>query len=377
MCITSSAEAVPRAPPPEPRRDGSFRRVRVAHVNKENTRSCSGHDRDQLDLLAGELLQGLGVDRLERQPIAPPRRADEVVDLGNDGLVVYGRQVNRCGERRLFGGDEQRARRRTEVLPDDEHGVAGLVSYVEKDGPLECLAHERDIVTGVRLENLIEARDKPPVLQDAQNVERSRAHVQVFVAEILERQFPRVGVRVCRQALPRAHAAVQDLAGDQGIPTPIAPHIHLEADPSLPLDSFAIHQGAPSSGTGETKAITLPLKPSGDIDNQPEFYIIYEENRLFPLLEPAINIGRGPHNNLVIDDPRVSRLHAQIRFVDGVYNIFDLNSRGGTFVNGQQVEQTALKSGDIISLAGCSLRYLDSPPQISAHPSQTIPNPNP
>ena len=172
--------------------------------------------------------------------------------------------------------------------------------------------------------------------------------------------------------------AVRNLAADQGIPTPVAPDIHLEADPLLPLDSFSIREGAPSNGIGQTQIVMPSPKPSGESTaDEPEYYLIYEENRVFPLRDLAINIGRGPRNNLVIDDPRVSRLHAQVRIVNDLYTIFDLNSRGGTFVNGKRVEQSALKTGDIISLAGYSIHYQDSPPNNSPHLSQTMTIPRP
>jgi pSer/pThr/pTyr-binding forkhead associated (FHA) protein len=56
-------------------------------------------------------------------------------------------------------------------------------------------------------------------------------------------------------------------------------------------------------------------------------------------------------------DPRVSRAHAQIRAIRGQYVLFDLNSTGGTMVNGRRVHQCALKPGDVISLSGVPLIY--------------------
>jgi pSer/pThr/pTyr-binding forkhead associated (FHA) protein len=68
-------------------------------------------------------------------------------------------------------------------------------------------------------------------------------------------------------------------------------------------------------------------------------------------------------NQLVIDDPRVSRTHAQLRAIKGRYVVFDLNSTGGTFVNGQRTSQSALYPGDVISLAGVTLVFgQDNPP---------------
>ena len=67
--------------------------------------------------------------------------------------------------------------------------------------------------------------------------------------------------------------------------------------------------------------------------------------------------------DLVIDDPRISRNHAQLRAIKGRYVIFDLNSTGGTFVNAQRTSQSVLYPGDVISLAGVPLIYgQDNPP---------------
>lgn len=59
---------------------------------------------------------------------------------------------------------------------------------------------------------------------------------------------------------------------------------------------------------------------------------------------------------------RVSRTHAQLRAVHGHYVLFDLNSTGGTYVNGQRISQHALKAGDVISLSGVPLIYGEDTP---------------
>jgi pSer/pThr/pTyr-binding forkhead associated (FHA) protein len=46
------------------------------------------------------------------------------------------------------------------------------------------------------------------------------------------------------------------------------------------------------------------------------------------------------------------------------YMIFDLNSTGGTFVNGIQITQQELTPGDLISLAGVPLIYGQEQPYL-------------
>lgn len=86
-------------------------------------------------------------------------------------------------------------------------------------------------------------------------------------------------------------------------------------------------------------------------------FLIVDGTHVFPLDQPVINIGRRPDNQLVIDDVRISRLHAQLRLARGRFIIFDLESTGGTFVNGKRIHQQVLSPGDVISLAGLPLVF--------------------
>jgi pSer/pThr/pTyr-binding forkhead associated (FHA) protein len=92
-------------------------------------------------------------------------------------------------------------------------------------------------------------------------------------------------------------------------------------------------------------------------------FLIIEGVKVHPLKDSVVNIGRRLENHLVIDDPRISRNHAQLRAIKGRFVLFDLNSTGGTFVNGQRTSQTVLYPGDVISLAGVALIFgQDNPP---------------
>jgi pSer/pThr/pTyr-binding forkhead associated (FHA) protein len=102
-------------------------------------------------------------------------------------------------------------------------------------------------------------------------------------------------------------------------------------------------------------------------------FLIIEGVKVYQLNESVVNIGRRLENHLVIDDPRVSRNHAQLRAIRGRFVLFDLNSTGGTFINGQRTSQTVLYPGDVISLAGVALIFgQDNPPP---HPQLAVTSP--
>ena len=106
----------------------------------------------------------------------------------------------------------------------------------------------------------------------------------------------------------------------------------------------------------DTSVVTVPKEETPDIGPQ-NAYLIVDGTRIFPLSGGVTNIGRRADNQLVIDDSRISRLHAQLRVVKGYYMIFDLDSLGGTWVNGTRVQQHTLLPGDVISLSGLPVVY--------------------
>jgi hypothetical protein len=91
-------------------------------------------------------------------------------------------------------------------------------------------------------------------------------------------------------------------------------------------------------------------------------FLILEGRRHVNLLEPVISVGRALDNDLILEDPRVSRRHAQLRRRYGRYVLYDLDSAGGTTINGYPVEECVLHSGDVVSFAGVSVIYGEDPP---------------
>lgn len=118
----------------------------------------------------------------------------------------------------------------------------------------------------------------------------------------------------------------------------------------------------------DTRGMTPASEDSDESENSsfPEnAFLIIDGVKVFPLTQSVINVGRRLDNQLTIDDPRISRNHAQLRAIKGRFVIFDLNSTGGTFVNAKRTSQSVLYPGDVISLAGVPLVFgQDNPPSL-------------
>lgn len=148
----------------------------------------------------------------------------------------------------------------------------------------------------------------------------------------------------------------------------------LAADPELGTEEIKILASHPLPNIAETTDMESQKtdSPTENIPNNA--FLIIHGTKVFPLEKNVINIGRRIENDLTIDDPRVSRDHAQLRVSNGRFIIFDLNSTGGTYVNSQRSQQSVLYPGDVISLAGVPLIYGQDNPPHRGSPSETSPN---
>jgi FHA domain/Domain of unknown function (DUF1707) len=82
--------------------------------------------------------------------------------------------------------------------------------------------------------------------------------------------------------------------------------------------------------------------------------------RLVPPLVPdgeALTIGRGSDCALPLEDPFVSRRHAQLSRTEETWLLRDLGSTNGVWVNGWRVRETELRDGDEIRLGSTRFRF--------------------
>jgi Protein of unknown function (DUF3662)/FHA domain len=120
-----------------------------------------------------------------------------------------------------------------------------------------------------------------------------------------------------------------------------------ELDTSLPTGHFTVDSEAvagitPRSGrASETSINRAPL-------------VLEVNGTRHPLQPPGLVIGRGSDADLRINDPGISRRHAQIRVNEAgpqvQIDIVDLGSTNGIVVNGQRVQQAVLQEGARIEI---------------------------
>lgn len=74
-------------------------------------------------------------------------------------------------------------------------------------------------------------------------------------------------------------------------------------------------------------------------------------------LHGAATIGRGADCDLRLEEAAISRHHAEVVWEYVLYQVRDLGSANGTFLNGQQVLRAPLNDGDLLELGLVQLRF--------------------
>jgi pSer/pThr/pTyr-binding forkhead associated (FHA) protein len=84
-------------------------------------------------------------------------------------------------------------------------------------------------------------------------------------------------------------------------------------------------------------------------------------DHVIDLTEPDVLLGRQSDADLRMPQPDVSRHHCRFQFTDEGWQVVDLNSLNGVFVNGARVRRLAvLHPGDRIRIGGVELSVDDA-----------------
>ncbi|MFW6599030.1 FhaA domain-containing protein [Propionibacteriaceae bacterium Y2011] len=130
--------------------------------------------------------------------------------------------------------------------------------------------------------------------------------------------------------------------------------LNLEVDDSLPTGRFVVESQAVAAVDTDDRADTEMLQAAN---------LVLEVNGMrHPLQPPGFTIGRGSDADLRINDPGISRRHAEIQVhANGLMRVVDLGSTNGIVVNGNRVREANVTDGTRIEIG--STRMLVHAPQ--------------
>jgi ABC-type multidrug transport system ATPase subunit/pSer/pThr/pTyr-binding forkhead associated (FHA) protein len=147
------------------------------------------------------------------------------------------------------------------------------------------------------------------------------------------------------------------------VPISSVAEIGLGRDTELVLQVRLASSAGPS-GTQRPAAVPMTPTPQPSPSGQPA------APRVLSVTKHRLTIGRTPDNDVVVEDLLVSRNHASIsRLPNGQFEVVDLGSTNGTFVNGRRVSTAHLGEGDLISIGSHVFRFAAQSVQERLDPS--------
>jgi pSer/pThr/pTyr-binding forkhead associated (FHA) protein len=81
----------------------------------------------------------------------------------------------------------------------------------------------------------------------------------------------------------------------------------------------------------------------------------------FLLDQPTTSAGRHPDSDIFLDDVTVSRRHAEFRQEEDSFQVVDVGSLNGTYVNREPVDSAVLANGDEVQIGKFRLVFLTGP----------------
>lgn len=105
---------------------------------------------------------------------------------------------------------------------------------------------------------------------------------------------------------------------------------------------------------------------------QSVFLII--NRQMIPLEKQITRLGRQLDNDIVLHEEFISRFHAEIRYEDKKYVLYDNNSTAGTFVNSKRVDRCVLNSGDLITFSSIQIMFVNNNARLAVRAMGTTQN---
>ncbi|MGH8892039.1 MAG: FhaA domain-containing protein [Actinomycetes bacterium] len=186
-------------------------------------------------------------------------------------------------------------------------------------------------------------------------VARGRTMVpNAFLVQLGERDHERLAVY--EEALANELASmVREHADEQGYAFIGPVSVEFARDEELSTGRFLVQSKAVAGATG--RADDTVTSGGGDVP------WVQVGSTTYALARSTTRIGRGTESDLRIDDPGISRHHAELRRSGGDVTVVDLGSTNGVVVDGERVEQARLRDGSTVVLGNTTLVFHAGPKQ--------------
>lgn len=176
-------------------------------------------------------------------------------------------------------------------------------------------------------------------------VSRSRTVVpNIFTVELSQADYDRLSIYETTVETELAGLA-REYAQDQRYAFLGSVEVHLAAQPELSTGMFRVRSEVRPGPSGAPA-------PAAPAEGQPHL----EVDGIRYALHAVTRLGRGTDVDIRVDDPGVSRQHAEIVLGSDV-TIRDLNSTNGTLVDGRMISSQVLRDGARIQLGTTTLIY--------------------
>lgn len=157
---------------------------------------------------------------------------------------------------------------------------------------------------------------------------------------------------------------LRDLAEERSFTMLEHPFVVMSEDPSVPRRTMQVEiENTPPqvSSTSDTQLMSTNAAPAAPAQHHERRARLLLETpggvHPIPLESTLLTIGRGLDNDIILEDTRVSRQHAQLRYKTRRFWVTDLQSTNGTYINGERISEADLRNGDVLSLGGLELTF--------------------
>jgi pSer/pThr/pTyr-binding forkhead associated (FHA) protein len=191
------------------------------------------------------------------------------------------------------------------------------------------------------------------VLVNGARVDKSHTLGRGDVVRIANAEF-----RFYADAAPATAAPNEGAPADAGAP-PAAPAKPPASAPApAPAIAAAGSEPTPALASPPLQATAAPVVVRPALATLEIINEGVNKGETFELRTPLSHVGRGPHNDVAIDDESVSDSHAKLQKREGGWFVVDMGSTNGTYVGGRRIDgERRLEGSPDIRFGGVKMTF--------------------